>query len=1289
MKIPFFFLAGALILPLSGMELKSPEAPFVTQRTKSAAACKMTLSADGISFGEKQLSMTGNDCLRFLRNSKTVLSIECRAETKPKAWRPFNRFVKKLSDGRLTGTHEFVIAGDEKGVFTQMVRIAGNKAEVSLEYDSKGSPAFVSPTQVIVLPKLYIQGKTILLDGKKLRIPNDADWGSEHKKLWVNMAAPFVRKIGIDDFSIQFPEKTGIIVFRNRDSIQIRFRRPKNKTVFLLDMGNPGAVSAKDNIVAGINFTRNNDFSVSVYNPGGNLLMNPSFLSGMRYMRTPESVAPGSLLCKTDSKFGINSAKAGFTLFTMPIRENEPYTLSFYARTLDGKDGYAKVSGNSYSNIKTPGKQFKVPGREWQRFEYTFQLPATTVSLFFGGSGNVIFDGLQLEKGTRATAYSGSPFGFEMKTDSPYGPLVEYGTPFNARLILRGPKGEKGKLEIRIVDFFKRSIFEKTIDFTIPEKGEAVLKLLEDQEWPRGINVVKVRIMPERGRSYTDHLRLSVMKSADNTAKNKDLQASETVAQWKSVTQLPACQLELLKKCAIGAVEYADRRAWLKLSDHLSPEANALYDKYRINCLGHYLTDTILKNVDGKMKRVPVIGKTELKSGGFYWNSVKPGGYPESFFKMVEEECYKLAKAHPEVTYWNTHSEPDGTDMLRQGQYEEYARFMLACYRGVKRANPENRYRGAGACNMGEPGQRAVIELLAAAQKLDPSVKFDVIDIHTYRPFPEKPDVEHDFLLFKERLRKIGYGDVKINLGEGAYFYPLIVSQWLDISPWASTTGSKDKYYHQLLPTYDLGWGERVGAAMIMRYWLFACKYRKELISAATWCPRLLDNTHPFAWMLMSSALSEILGNADFKRDIRFYPGARSYLFEDEKGRAVAAVWYFEEELDRGMKEALSMEFPSRDLKNIEFIDMMGNSVKAPEKNGTYVLPLSNYPFFIRTEKGSLDRLAAALETVSVNSTDRLPFQVSLNIVSPDRVSVAAANLLSRSQRALLRIGDSPEKEVLLPPQAVQHFTARLSEPVSVSGIREVSVPISMKFNGRAITSNFKTDVLAVKCVGDQFDWKDIPEIPVAYYHSLKPGNPVKPELYRYGGPEDFSAKLQIAWNTNALFLRIAVKDDKLVLDRKTSTNPMHWYINDSVQIFFDNLGDGKNKAAHGTFGFDENDSSYELLPMDEKSAIVYRRHAPDTQLTGGVYDCLMPHTVEKNVKCEFSYRNGTRIYEVAFPARYLMPMRLKAGAAPGIGIVIFDRDSLETQGKQELQLNRIHPFGRPDAFTTLLFQAD
>ena len=89
------------------------------------------------------------------------------------------------------------------------------------------------------------------------------------------------------------------------------------------------------------------------------------------------------------------------------------------------------------------------------------------------------------------------------------------------------------------------------------------------------------------------------------------------------------------------------------------------------------------------------------------------------------------------------------------------------------------------------------------------------------------------------------------------------------------------------------------------------------------------------------------------------------------------------------------------------------------------------------------------------------------------------------------------------------------------------------------------------------------------------------------GGPADFQASYRLAWNKDALYLLIEVIDDKFVVEHM-NPNPSAWYNNDAVQIFVDPFGDGPAKAKLNSLGYDENDFSYELLPMDASSAVVY-----------------------------------------------------------------------------------------------------
>ena len=136
----------------------------------------------------------------------------------------------------------------------------------------------------------------------------------------------------------------------------------------------------------------------------------------------------------------------------------------------------------------------------------------------------------------------------------------------------------------------------------------------------------------------------------------------------------------------------------------------------------------------------------------------------------------------------------------------------------------------------------------------------------------------------------------------------------------------------------------------------------------------------------------------------------------------------------------------------------------------------------------------------------------------------------------------------------------------------------------------------------------------------------------------------------------------------------------------------GINNRNLGSFVTDVQNSFRlaELLPKDANTCVVYRRHVPDHQLTGGIDGGLVANMIEPNVKCNFKAENGKRIYTVTFPKFYLQPMMLDPGHLPGIGIKVYDRDDAEARGAKQV-LTNIPPgegdaFQRPDLYTQLLF---
>ncbi len=658
--------------------------------------------------------------------------------------------------------------------------------------------------------------------------------------------------------------------------------------------------------------------------------------------------------------------------------------------------------------------------------------------------------------------------------------------------------------------------------------------------------------------------------------------------------------------------------------------------------------------------------------------------------------AYAAAKKYPFIKNWIGPNEPECRfEVLQKNKPEEYAKILLALYKGIKDGNPTATvYPLGGQSNMSPTrGIRNSGHILEACRKFAPDVTFDGNVIHTYRPFPESPDTDKDTEFFIDVLKKIGYGEnTPIDWNEGGYFYPLTVPQWMGIAPWQNTT-TKDKYSYMILPTYDMGWAERVGTAMLLRYWLVAAKYSDRIKSATTWTPLLIDNRTPFSRVAMQTAFLDILGDSNFVKDVRFTLGQRAYVFEDDNGRAVAAVWYFKESFDRGKENTPTM---SVDLSGIdaEIIDMMGNVCTVDKQGDNYRLPLSNFPFYIRTAKGQTEKLCKALKLAMINNTNSLPVVITGKPVSRSKIDINIINALTRQINADVNI-DGINNKIKLPSMGEEKISYTLKNEIAFDEIKKISLPIDYIEEGSKfhIPSRVDMNVFAVTYVEEGAivadasinDWEKIPAIKIT---NQKVRGWAASKGYKLAGGDNFSVSYKIAWNEKAMFFLVIVDDNEFVAEHKGSeNNPSLWYNNDVVQLYFDSFNDGRAKFHRGISGNDENDFSYEFLPTSDKTALLYRRMAPDAQLTGGVYEGLKDNVVEKRAQVAFNYSGGKLIYEVKIPLACLQPINLEEGSTVGFAMTVLDRDKSMDRAFQDLSNTPIgtYPYLHPEVYPTML----
>lgn len=1300
-RIPAKHLLIFSFLVYSGLQIQartlvSPTPPFVSKAdtdTKKSGPIVFDKDAAAFSQGTMSLRWSSTQQLKIVRKEQEIASFDFRNTSVNPGWIPvFSKFDTAVDSKNKTVIQKTILPLDPKnnadkgGDFSQIVKLTKDgKISIGISYKCPEDRVseFKSFVSDINIPAAAAFSGTVKAGNKTFNLPNAAHWNKSNKPLWDKLiqgknikTVEFRDKSG-GGFRLEVPTTVMVQIFRGSKRVMIRFynsfNRPFGGLKMILTFLNPGpAVSSTDCVVAGINFTQCDNLNVPVYRGTRNMMMNPAFASGTRYCRSTlfrgGFVAIDNMLRPCNEPFGkraiLLSKKTytGFSCFGVPIHADKNYTISFYARPEGNKSTTMCLKLESYSRYEKR-KYFRIRPGKWTRCSYTFAIPRRQIKFIWLGEGGLV-SGIQLETGEKATPYCGNPFGLELKTDSPDGVLFQAGTKVAPRLIVRGPANSQGKIKVSAVDFFYRNIYDHTFDFKIGVDGETVLQLPIDKQMPLGPLTLKCEVQPQGYPAYTDYLRLIKVKYARNNYKQSCIHSLGKYGCHTYLSRVPESELSLLQKLGFGSITY--------LSYNIKRPTTAEFDrvhKYGLNIKSVTASSVLRTEIasrdrtDDRLTRIT--GKEKL--GPFPLNGKLIDKVSPEFQARLEQAFCEQAKKYNFIDGWKGNNEPEGKfKLLKEHNYEEYAKLVIAMCKGLKRGNPQAEFLVGGSCNIGREGRETSLKVLAACKKIAPEVKLDGLEIHTYRPFPEQPDVDEDIKALLDGLEKTGYGkDFQVYFTEGAYYYPLNVPAWMGIAPWSSTTGSKDRYAAMGTPSYDIGWAERLGAAMTMRYWLVLYKYASshQIKAGTPWGVFLLDGRIPYTWMIMSGALANMLGDATFKRDIRFAPGARAYVFEDRKKRPVAAVWYFNENVERGKELPPSMTAVFK--RKPEFLDMFGNVCSVPAKNGKYQLPLSNFPFFVRARAGELDELCRGLQNAVVGDSNRLPLSLSARPQSKDVVGIDIVNPLTRPFGGTISLAHGKSEKLELPPKGRARIKYVRKNIIPDNNIGAIAIPVSITENGgkpqdstfafRACAANYVKPG-TIKLDASKEDWRGIPSIAMTGYSTDVSGGKIT-----VSAKNNFKVSYRVAWNQQAFYLLFEIFDTAFAVDH-SKKDPGYWYAKSSVQLFIDTLGDAPAKARANVIGYDENDYSYELLPSEDgRSAVVYRRVAPDTQLTGGVFNGLMPGVLESGVKIAFRNVGGKQLYEVEFPARYLQPLQLANGISFGLGIKVYDHSGKTT----------------------------
>jgi len=824
---------------------------------------------------------------------------------------------------------------------------------------------------------------------------------------------------------------------------------------------------------------------------------------------------------------------------------------------------------------------------------------------------------------------------------------------------------------------------------TIPTAGETLVDLGPDSSFPKGVNGIKVKLDPIHcppppflSTSYTDYLRFNKAKWGDNRQKHRYFQTDpDGPAFVGTMERDPAGYAKRIKRdimLGMGCISYTC--TWIG-EDYFTDAEEKL------------LAENGVKDFWGAV-RTGKNWKSWLNGKPWEWNGTNINNfveYPDDLLKWVENETCEHAKKLPWRTYWSFDSEPAGHHAsLRAGRFDQYARLLKAMNDGLKRANPKNEFCPYGTWNMGN-GTHEIAAILKELKRIDPETHYKYIEVHSYREFPEDPDVQVDLDNFFSRLSSAGYDDIQIRVGEGSYYFPMFRPS-KGMFPWSGVSGH-DGYSGFVMPGYDLGFGEKIGAALTTRETAIYYKNDNRIFNNCSWNPRWVDNDTPCGWLLANVALLEMLGDAKYLGEVRFSQNnSRAMFFDDGHGALTVFMWRGDTVFDKGMTGPVEAEIDFGDIQP-EFYDLYANRCHAtrlgsrsekggprsvaadadrsiagkhsqdsdatervpPNKSNVVSLPLSGYPIYIKLPKEQIGRAkafkGAIAQTRVAADLNKLPLSCSLTLKDPSTVEVKAVNTLSRTATADVTVDGVAKGKMTFPGMQAVDFEVKLPKPIDRAAYTQVKVPVKFVYEGKIFEETFETSAVTVGYVaGEKPEWEKIPAVNLYDWSCWH-------QVGKHKSNKEFSGTVKLAWNEKHLWMKFEVKDDLLM----SVKNPKDWQTwgsdSDMVYLYFDGYANGREKFKRGQKGYDFDDFSFGIFPLAKDRADIIRARAPDHQLTGGAGYGFVKGP-EKNVKTIFAADDKGYELTLDFPAYYMMPVKLEAGGiSPGFCAIVYDRD--------------------------------
>jgi len=1032
-----------------------------------------------------------------------------------------------------------------------------------------------------------------------------------------------------DDFTIEV--HSNMIQQKRKSSANLYLTPVGEEWTLILDPGKYGKEEKR--MPGGVDFKRNDDLTLPT--AGKNLLANPYFAQGHAFVRDAaigDWMRDGNeqKLVEGKAKFGKLCLAAG-AYFTQTIPADPgDYVFSIYIK---GK-GLLSVSvagSASWKNVHTKKIAINSPD-QWKRVEIPFHFPKPDMlNVAYTLKGKGLLDGIQLEKGTKATEFSAPAVTARFIT-TPENGFLESGKPMSGCLELSTlKKSVSGTAELAIRNFFGETVRKQTFEYSFGQgkypRQEVDLKGLSD-----GIYVVEVSYRnagAKAGEKQVEHFRFSIMpflKSEHFTSRifcpmygggyDGMIKSISTryLKRWQQVG------FGIYGHAAAMTQEVADKMKSYGILPFDGSEVSYSNSKQ----VAQNFPD--LKVPPGRFFFYVRDPDRWFRRAGVFPDYRLVGGWSEEYRKKFKEAVKtQMRKSAGKMLY------RIGSEWAAEIKNDpHYPDLVAAYFEAAHEVHPEAKTGEAGGMNMfPHDGVRQVDVFLERYLKKGYK-KPDFLMGHPYTGSSGMPSVFENFKAFLKVADKHGMSDCQLAFPEGMHFYPH------NIPEWDCNFMSAEKWRLRGAFSYDLGWIERLSAAYYARFWLVYMTEFNRL-----WCvTSAMVNTNNF---IMDSAFTPRAGQKipntlgilfphpkRYLGDFSFAPETKCLVWEDHEGRPIAAVWNENSDIDFGLKEAPSAEFSYR---GAEYIDLMG-VVRKPAQDG--VFPVSPFPLFIRGRKGDCDAFVKAIRQSVLRGGTAIPFHIADKISSDGALEMTLINKLAGTIAGNLSVGNQ-KKAIDLAPHKTMKLKFELPVKLSDTKVTALEFPMVWDNGKNTISRKFTSYAFLVRRF--KGDWSKVPKIELTN------------RIIRKGATDDgFAASLQMAWTQEKLLLRITVKDDHLCAG---SGNENRWDY-DVVQVFFDTLCSARRT---GSKLFDDDDYNFSLMPTrDGKRCEVFRALSPFMQYTLGTAKAK-DNTIASEIPAKFTRTAEGYIYQVEFPAPYIRPVELEPGWNMGFCVYVADRD--------------------------------